>query len=117
MARLFADKDGKILRFLRTPEEEARYPQAPSGTASQILFDVDTNPEIAAALDSDFNNCSLSGTIFVYNGTPMARNPAGQAMTDRQGFAAIRTKLANDEQLTSSELNLVLRYLIRAARS
>lgn len=115
MARICADASGNICRFLKSEEEEKRYPNDPPGVACVITFDETTNQAVIDGLNADWNSHSVSGTVLLRNGTPVTINPPSLRFQDLRPIGlAIRNKLRNDEPLTTTELNRVLRFLLAA---
>jgi hypothetical protein len=113
MATLYANASGHIIRFLQSEPEEARFPNAPSGTAVTLTFDPVVNAAVLEALNTDWNSHAVSGGVLVRNGVPVVISSAGLAFQDRQALAALREKLDADQSLSAAELRRVLRWIIR----
>lgn len=59
MAILWADKDGKLVRFLRNEIEMALAPDVPSDGVTSIDFNIADNQELAKTIFDNWNNVTL----------------------------------------------------------
>jgi hypothetical protein len=118
MALIYADDDGKIIRFLQTEEEEKRYPDPPEGTVTTIEFDPKTNASLITGLNTSWNSYSVSGTVagsgaVLQNGTPVVLAPNGLQFRDLKDLRTIWQSLKSDGTITQAELRVILRYILR----
>lgn len=113
MAKLYADVDGKILRFLKTDEEEDRFLDPPLGAVDTLAFDLETNLTIGQLIDTDSNRCRLLNGQFRYDGVAQAINSPSGVVTEYRRLQQFLTKLMNDENLSAAELRALLRIIIR----
>jgi hypothetical protein len=66
-----------------------------------IDFDAETNPEIIASLDTDWNSHSVTDGKLTRKGIPMVITPASTLYDDRKALATIRDGLKAYYALTS----------------
>lgn len=112
MATIYGGADGRLLRVLLTAWEEAWY-GAPADAASVLVFDPATNQDLVAALRDTMDAYRLVGGTLLRAGEPVPINPPSQAWQDFQTARQLWAKLAADQNLTTAELRILLRYLLR----
>jgi hypothetical protein len=108
MATIYADAQGNLLRFLKTPVEEARYPDPPAGATQKVTFDGATNASVFAGIDSDWNSHRVVSNVLHRNGTPVTIAPDSPAATV---LAALQAGTATDVQVQQVLAVLLARYL------
>src|SRR5687767_5714636 len=113
MAKIHVDLFGAPIQYLKTEDQERRYPDPPFGTAETLEFDLDTNPEIGEKLDTDWRGCQVLGGQFVYRGVAQAINAPSVAYTERKAVLIALIKLRADQLLTAAEVRLILRVILR----
>lgn len=113
MAKLYSGANGVLLKYVKTPEEDDQYPDTPSGTTETLAFDLRTNPDIGAALDTDWNNCRLSSGVFSYKGVTQTVNAPSGVFTEYQLLKAILAKLNADQVLSAAEIRGLFRFIIK----
>ena len=72
MATIYADAQGNLLRFLKTPAEEARYPDPPDGATQKVTFDESSNSSLIAGINTDWNSHRVVSNALQRDGTPVA---------------------------------------------
>jgi hypothetical protein len=117
MAKLYADANGVILKYVKTNEEEDQFPDTPSGTNESLNFDLRTNPAIGLKLDTDWNKCRLVGGVFSYDGQTQPINAPSATPTEYQALRTILAKLKADQVLSAAEIRGLLRYLLKTLLS
>jgi hypothetical protein len=125
MVKIYYYSDGTIARILWTEQEQAQYPDAPTGT-SLYQFDDATNPTLASNQIAD----SLRGAQHLYkvlnnvlnkrdanfNYTPVPINLPSQEYLDDQQAETIWSNLSADQSPTAAQLRLIIRWLVRSER-
>lgn len=113
MAKLYANNNGEIIRFLQTDQEEDQFPDPPPGTVSSVEFDGKTNATIVNLLNRDGGRCRLIAGVISHNGVPQVINGVSTEFTDRAGIRAVLVKLFADQTVTAPEFRLLLRFIFR----
>jgi hypothetical protein len=113
MAKVYSNAQGAILKYVKTAEEDDQYPDTPIGTNETLAFDLRTNPDIGAALDTDWNNCRLLSGVFSYKGVTQTVNAASVNLTEYQALKAILAKLNQDQTLSAAEIRGLLRFIFK----
>lgn len=112
MATIYGGADGQILRLLVTPFEEAQH-GPPAGAVSTLVFDPATNAALLEGLRQEITAYRLITGRLERAGQPQPINPPSQAWQDFQTARQLWAKLAADQNLTTAELRILLRYLLR----
>lgn len=112
MAKLYADNNGRIIRFLRNEEEEDWYPNAPVGAVHSLEYDPRTNPLIGQRVDSDHERCRVIDSEFRWDGVAQTISPSGP-ITQYAAVKVIWAKLKDDQAISAAEVRAILRFLIR----
>jgi hypothetical protein len=111
MARIYANAEGKILRFLQTEREEDKH-GAPAETTVTIIFDEGTNRDLVAGLNSNWYAFDCVGGVLRQERRPVVFNPPSNAFNQRLATRAVLAKLNNNEAIDQAEIAQVLRYLL-----
>lgn len=123
MATIYAGADNTILRYLRTPDEEAQHPTPPPGTAHTLSFDAETNAATAADLALSTDAYRLSGASLTKAGAPVAiaadgenetvRKQAAQTVADLTTYLGLANPTNAQNVLALKTIARAVRYLIR----
>ena len=120
MAKIYADTDGVIIRFLATLAQEHQYPDPPAGTVWTLAFDENTNQGIVTAYGTNSNQFTMPGGTLTQTvaGVPavVAINPPGLAYLDRDAIATGLAKLfavPKGDSLTTAEMDALFRDHLR----
>lgn len=116
MAKVYADGNGIITRFLTTAAQESQFPDPPAGTVYTLAFDEGTNPGVIAAYTANSNGFALVGGTLTQSGTPVTINPPGLRFTDRAVIAGAVTKLFSSgglDHLSTAEQEAIFRDHLR----
>jgi hypothetical protein len=119
MATIYADADGLLIRFLQHPDEEARYPDSPSGSTQTLTFDETTNGSVVAAINSDWDSHRLVSGALQRIGVAVTINADAAATTVRKAvsnqgaeiLAALQAGTATDAQIQRALAFLLARAI------
>ncbi len=110
--RLYADSTGRLIQW-RPPTDEPIIPAPPAGAAHVLDFDHTTNAALIAAVGQNWSTARLVDGTLTIGAQTIAVQPQGQAYSDRQSLSALFDKLRTDQSLTTAELRIVLRIVLR----
>lgn len=123
MPRLYADANNRILRYLRTDDDERMFPDAPPGTVHTLEFDEDTNALTAGDLARSTDAYRLSGSTLTRDGQPVViaadgedatvRKQAAQTVSDLTAYIGKAAPTGADNINALKTLARAVRYLIR----
>ena len=113
MGKIYADKDGNLLRVLDTPELERMFPDPPEGATQVRELDGISNKSVFEAIATDHNAHRLVSGVLVRNGETVTIASDGSAKLDRDRVRALLTKLASADPLTQAEIKALFRFLLR----
>lgn len=123
MTTLYAGADNRIIRYLRSLDDEARYPTPPAGIAHTLAFDEDTNAATVADLAQSTDAYRLNGSTLTKDGAPVVIAPDGedatvrkqaqQTVLDLTAYLALPSPTNAQNILALKTLARAVRYLIR----
>ena len=90
MAKLYG-KNGELIRLLQTDEEELHFGD-PSAFDDLIEFDPETNQDMIAGLNTDWNSHKIVGGALHRNNQPVTINPTGSRWNARLNQEEARTR-------------------------
>jgi hypothetical protein len=89
MATLHAETNGVLLRYLANATEEARYPDAPVGTAATLTIDEATNAALLADLAASTDPYRLVAGVLTKGGVPQVIAADSNETTYRKALATL----------------------------
>ena len=108
MVTIYADAQGNLLRFLKTPDELARYSTPPSDATQTVTFDGATNASVIEGINTDWNSHSVVSNLLHRNGTPVTIASDSLPVTI---LAALKAGTATDSQVQHAVAMLLARYM------
>lgn len=125
MAVIYAGADNRVIRYLRSPAEEAEFPTPPVGTVHTLVFDEATNAAAAADLTVSVDPYRLAGSALTKDGQAVViaadgedatvRKQAQQTVDDLTTYLGLATPTNAQNALALKTLARAVRYLIRRA--
>lgn len=117
MAKIYADAQGTIVRFLADADQEKAF-GAPPAFASVLDFDESTNAQVVTAIQQDLYGFTLLAGVLSHRGVSVPIAAPSSTYTDRQQMQTIRDGLTQYMGVatptlaqTASAVKLIIRLL------